>query len=96
MDLKNWKLWIVLGSALLALILPVFFVDLQHSEQNKAVVENYLNMPENTFIDVIIYDNDYQSALEYIQENYPNFEIIDHIYLENKKSFWFRLKKVKE
>ncbi|AMS33990.1 hypothetical protein UF09_48 [Marinitoga camini virus 2] len=96
MDLKDWKVWLVIVAGIFAFLLPFGIKTLQYQEQNTAQVQEYLNQEEDQIIDVIIYDNNYEDAKNLLAIKYPGYVIEDYVHLKEKKAYLFRLKKVEK
>ncbi|SHE48608.1 hypothetical protein SAMN02745164_00527 [Marinitoga hydrogenitolerans DSM 16785] len=96
MDLKDWKVWLVIVAGIFAFLLPFGIKTLQYQEQSTSQVQEYLNQEEDQIIDVIIYDNNYEDAKNLLTIKYPGYIIEDYVYLEGKKAYLFRLKKVEK
>ncbi|AEX84794.1 Hypothetical protein MPV1_46 [Marinitoga phage MPV1] len=96
MNLNDLKLWLVIAAGIIALILPFAITELQHSEQSKVVVEQYLNQEEDTTIDVYVYSDSWEEAKQILAMKYPGYIVEEYVYIDNKKSFLVRLKKIEK
>lgn len=93
MDMKDWKLWIILAATLAAVILGFVY---PYQPQRQEVLQQYQNMQDNEIIDVVVQIEDKNQALQYIAMKYDGYTVIEEYYLPNKKSWFFRLQKVGE
>jgi len=90
MDLKYWKLWIILIASLAAVVLSFVY---PYQPQRQEVLQQYQNMQDKEIVDVIVPIEDKQEALSYLAMKYDGYMVIEEYYLANKKSWFFRLKK---
>ncbi|WP_129408106.1 hypothetical protein [Marinitoga lauensis] len=90
MDMKDWKLWIILAATLAAVILGFVY---PYQPQRQEVLQQYQNMQDNEIIDVVVQIEDKNRALQYLAMKYDGYTVIEEYYLDNKKSWFFRLEK---
>jgi len=90
MDFKDWKLWIILITSALAIGLAFIY---PYQPQRQEVLTQYEQMQDKTVIDVIVQVEDLEQAKNILTTKYDEYVIIEQYYLDNKKSWLFKLKK---
>ncbi|APT75069.1 MULTISPECIES: hypothetical protein [unclassified Marinitoga] len=90
MNLSDWKLWIVIIASVLAVSLAFVY---PYQPQRQEVLQEYQNMSDQEIIDVIVPLENKDEALTYLAMKYDGYMIIEEYYIDNKKSWFFRLKK---
>ncbi|NUU94842.1 hypothetical protein XO10_00730 [Marinitoga sp. 1135] len=90
MNLSDWKLWIVIIASVLAVGLAFVY---PYQPQRQEVLQEYQNMSDQEIIDVIVPLENKDEALTYLAMKYDGYMIIEEYYIDNKKSWFFRLKK---
>ena len=95
-DFKDWKIWLVVAAGIVAMLLPLAVTQFQHSQQDTAIVQQYLSEEEENTIDVYVYTDTWENAKQILAIKYDGYVVEEYIYVDSKKAFFVRLKKVKK
>lgn len=89
----NWELLrniLIITAIVLGTLISVFYI--QYKPQDPKVLAEYVTIPDNTELIIILSDATYESMRNYIATTYPEYVITEELKL-NERQYVFRLLK---